>query len=127
MTAPEQEQTRDAVAEFRAALTPRVRDQLHHTARVAALAHRAVHTWGWTPDSLAKECMRDHNGAINPAGIVMHRLEHCAETGPPGAKSDVRRAFCSPECRENAGMLLDSVTLLPIGKCACRTQPTETT
>lgn len=118
MTAVEQT---DPVRAFREALGGTVRHQLHDTQRVTVLVHRAVNTHGWTAKTLAAECMRDHNGAINPAGIVMHRLGWAAENAPAGQKSARAVPFCSAECRDNSGLILDPDTLLPTGKCSCRT------
>lgn len=115
----------DPVAAFRQALPPRVRDQLHHTARVTVLAYRAVNTHGWTPEQLAAECTRDTVHVINAAAVLMHRLEWCADH-PPAKDSTPRRVpFCSPECRDNGGMILDPETRLPLRKCECRTRPPE--
>jgi hypothetical protein len=117
MTAPE---TVDPVREWRELLPTNVRRQLHDTARATVLVARSIRVHGWTPATLAAECMRQHNGAVNPAGIVMHRLEWCADN-PPVQPSGARRVpFCSPECRDNAGWILDPETLLPARPCNCR-------
>lgn len=116
------EETTDTLAEFRRRLPPRVNRQLRDTIRVAILVNRAVHTMGWDVEALAAECVRDHDPKVrNPAGIVMHRLEWCAENEPPDRHRPKVLPFCSPDCRERGGLIEDPKTGLPVGKCECRT------
>ena len=119
------EQTYDPAADlaqqFLAALPDGPRCQIHHTARVIALVHRAVRDHGWTVDQLVTECTRDLRGITNAGGLITFRLENAA-SGPPAAGSPLGRVvpFCSPECRDNAGWVLDSGGM-PASRCPCRT------
>lgn len=118
MTAPEQStDSVETLRAFRAALSPRVDRQLRDTGRVLVLVYRAVHTTGWTPKQLAAECMRDHNGAVNAAAIVMHRLDWCADN-PPAVKTKHQRTPLCGHCED--GYVVDPDTRLPIRRCDCR-------
>jgi len=122
MTAPEQ----DPVRAFRHALGHRLDAQLNTTHAVVALVHAAVTNHGWTPEQLAKECGRDLGDTYKPGGVITERLRKAA-THPPIDRDHApalgpKRPFCSPECRDNAGWVLDD-DRHPIRRCDCRSSP----
>lgn len=118
MTAPDE---LDPLYAFLRALPPSSSRQLNRTVRLYTLVNAAVTDHGWTPRELAEHCSRNHAGAINHAGIVMHRLEDAATRGPK--KRPASRPFCSPECEQRRGLIEDDAGRL-IGKCSCRTDTT---
>lgn len=114
---------------FRDKLPPHLQ-RWTRTGRITVAVSTATREHGWTLEQLAAECTRDTLGVVdNPGGLLTHRLEQCAE-GPPtkGRPPGVGRkiAFCSPECSDNAGWILDPKTGLPAERCPCRT-PAEVT
>jgi hypothetical protein len=116
--------------EFRAKLPRRFRDSLSNNQLIAAVIAAAIRDHGWTVDQLVAECTRDvADDVVNLGGLVTHRLRQAAQHPPVGsdhhATSRAKQPFCSPECRDNAGWLLDPQTQLPTGRCPCRTTTTE--
>jgi hypothetical protein len=116
VTAPEP--TADPVWAFIHALPPHLSRHLNRTQRLVALIHVAA-GHGWTTKQLVAEASRDQAGVVNAGALIMHRLERCAETPPPTPGQLRVLPFCSPECRDNAGWVLDAAGM-PAKKCACR-------
>lgn len=116
--------TTDPLRAFLDALPPHARHHVNRTARLTALVHAAVRDHGWTPQQLAQLC--SHDLGSNPGGVITFRLERDA-VRPPAAPAGPRRLpFCSPECKDNAGWILDG-NGRPINRCPCRTAPQEIT
>lgn len=113
----------DPVWAFRQALGRDLDRRLNKTQAVAALIHAAVTNHGWTPKHLAAECSRDLEGVVNAGAVITDRLRRAA-THPPVAHAaptfGPARAFCSTECRDNAGWVLDD-DRNPVRRCPCRT------
>lgn len=86
------------LAAFVTALPPYARAKLTINQQVIANVHRAEQN-GWTTKQLVDEVMRNHNGAVNPGGIIAHRLARCAE-GPPVAPSGSGLAKVHDGCCE---------------------------
>jgi hypothetical protein len=106
---------------FVTALPANARTALHRTETVVAMVHAAIREHGWTAQQLAAECGRDLTDVANAGGLVTHRLRHAAGN-PPAQRASfgAKRPFCTDECRQNAGWLLDPDTLLPLRPCPCR-------
>jgi hypothetical protein len=113
MTAPDA--SVDPVREWRELLTPAARAAVHMTPAVP-IVHQAIDA-GWTVAQLAAECNRDHHGAINLGGLVLHRLRECADTPPPAASTPVERPDHCGRCDRTTRHLLD-VNRLP-GPARC--------
>lgn len=114
------DQDADPVWLFLQALPARIRRDLNRTEALVVLIHTATRDQGWTPTKLAERCAGGNTGT-NPAGVVMYRLQHCATTpADTGHDAPARIPFCSPECRDNAGWVLDEIGM-PAKKCTCRT------
>lgn len=114
----------DPAQMFIRALPGHAQRALHHTARITVLVHRAVRDHGWTVQQLIDRCTGDLGA--NPGGVITFRLEHCADNPPPLEHKSRRIPFCSPECRDNAGWVLDDAGR-PAERCTCRTRPQEVT
>lgn len=124
MTAPQP--VDDPVRAFRQAIGRDLDNRLNTTQTVVGLIHAAVTNHGWTPKQLAEECGRDLADVINAGAVVTDRLRKAATHPPVGPRAPglgPTRPFCSPECRENAGWVLDS-DRNPTHRCTCRTTET---
>ena len=115
MTAPDPD-----VDAFFAALpaefeTVRPTNALRYNIRVA------LREKGWTVAQLVHEAQRDHNTGRNPAAIIHDRMKIAATINPPGTQTAKRKGipFCSDECRQNAGWVLNADGL-PDHRCPCR-------
>lgn len=118
MTHSDYDPSQDVAHLFLRALDPHTRATVHHTARITVLVHRAVREQGWTVPQLVQRCTG--NLGANPGGVITFRLEHCADNPPPLEQGARKVPFCSPECHENAGWVLDSAGM-PVKRCPCRT------
>lgn len=105
------------VREFRNRLPTTVDQQLHSPQRLIVLVQKAALA-GWTAQALAQECGRNTEGVMNAGGLVMHRLDWCAEHTPV----KTARAASLPLCGDcDHGWRLDPITFLPAERCPCRT------
>lgn len=122
MTTPEA----DPVWAFRQALGRDLDSRLNKTQAVAALIHAAVTNHAWKPAQLAAECARDLDGVVNAGAVITDRLRKAA-AHPPIARATpsfgLARPFCTDECRDNAGWVLDEDRNI-VGRCPCRTANT---
>lgn len=124
MTAPDV----DPIREFAYALPAAVRAHLNRTQTIVALIHAAIRDQDWTPQQLAAECARDLVGATNPGAIITDRLRKATQRPPavqPAPAFGPPIPFCSDDCRDNAGWVIDQDTGALIGRCPCRTRPTQ--
>jgi hypothetical protein len=104
---------------------PRPRRRLNTTQAVVALVHAAVINHGWTPRQLAQECGRDLADVVNAGAVITDRLRRAATHGPVQRGGVVpKRPFCSPDCRDNQGWILDAERR-PLHRCQCRTTTPE--
>lgn len=110
----------DLIRDFRRHLPPGLFAELNDTQRVVALVYRLVTEDGWTPQQLAKRASRGLGNAVNPGGLLTHRLEQLVGQSPDEHGKPVTRPFCSDECRANGGWIVDQHGA-PISKCPCRT------
>lgn len=113
MTVPE-----TAGATLYAALPPRAQVHIQRTRKFDHDAAQAFDR-GWTLDQLTQRITAGDYGT-NPGGTIAWRLQDAAETDPPRDHKPGVLPFCSPECRDNAGWILDLETGLPTAKCPCR-------
>lgn len=126
MTAAE-DTSADPVAQFVRALPVKMRARFNVTATVVSDIHKAT-ARGWTTAQLIDVTTNNHGGAVNVGGIIAHRLhEKCAPNEAPTAVgvTALRRPFCSPECKDNAGWVLDQQGT-PLRRCPCRTMEATT-
>lgn len=128
------EQPADPMREFRQALPPWLRAQVHDTQRVAAAVVKAV-SLGWTIEQLVAECSRDLAGIHNAGGLATYRLlQRCEGPPPPGQRPPrPRPAWCGVcdeqtrhvEERDAEGLFIVDVHRCP--DCHPLTQPREVT
>lgn len=113
----------DPVRSFRLALGREMDARLNTTQAVVALVHAAVTNHGWTPKHLAEECSRDLGDVVNAGAVITERLRKAAAHPPVGARAAFgpKLPFCSPDCRDNQGWVLDD-DRNPVDRCPCRTQ-----
>jgi hypothetical protein len=115
----------DPVRAFRHALGRDLNTRLNTTQTVVALIHAAVTNHRWTPKQLADECGRDLADVISAGAVITERLRKAAQHPPVGHGHNTqlgpKRPFCTAECRDNAGWVLDD-DRNPIRRCACRTE-----
>lgn len=114
----------DFVREFRHRLPDNINQQLQGSETLMVRAQKSALN-GWTPTLLATECSRNiGGGVINPAAIVMSRLNWTAEHAPAKPHKPQARPFCSDQCRDQQGWIEDD-NCNRIRKCDCRTTKTN--
>jgi len=98
--------------------------QMRLTSAVGYNLNRAITEHGWTIPQLVTECTRDLDTAANVAAVITDRIRIAATVAPAKPKAKISKGlpFCTDECRDNAGWILNADGQIT-GRCTCRSTP----